>query len=403
MTTLPKFNPTAFQPGDSIDNPYFPLKPGTLSVYEGEPVNEEMGREIEETIQFAVTFQTKDVAGVIATVARETAWANGFLQEDTDDWFAQDTDGNVWYLGESTTSFEYDDNGNFIGTNNDGAWETGVNGAQPGYLMPATPQVGDNYYQEFAPNDSALDQAKVISRNKPLATEVGTFSKVLQTTEFTVLAPGVSDFKYYAPGIGLVLIEELDANLNPDFVVELESLTAVTPEFFTSGRGTQGNDTLNGDSRLNMLNGYQGDDFLQGFDGNDRLTGQEGKDFLVGGEGTDVLDGGNGQDILVGGEGADYLKGGKSRDQFVFRTLEDRSDRIQDFSRQDVIVLAEIFRSENYGSANPIEDYLRFEQMGSNTVIRIDTDGDAGSSPFKVLTTLQNTNASTLSNTSFVI
>lgn len=403
MTTLPNFNAATFKAGDSIDNPYFPLKPGTVFVYEGEPANEETGDQIEEIIQFAVTFQTKDVAGVTATVARETAWANGFLQEDTDDWFAQDTNGNVWYLGEATTSFEYDNNGNFIGTNNDGAWEAGSNGALPGYIMPASSQVGDNYYQEFAPNDAALDQATVLSLNKTLSTEVGTFNNVLQTTESTVLAPGVSDFKYYAPGIGLVLIEELDANLNPDFIVELESITSVTPKSFTSGRGTQGNDTLNGDSRSTTLNGYQGDDFLQGFEGADRLMGQDGKDFLVGSHGADVLDGGNEQDILVGGEGADYLKGGKDRDQFVFRTLEDKGDRIKDFTRQDVIVLAEIFGSENYGSSNPISDYLKISQMGSSTVIQIDIDGDTGSNSFAVLATLQNTNADTLSNASFVV
>lgn len=403
MTTLlPNFDAANFETGDPIDNPYFPLKPGTVSVYEGESVNEGPGNETEETIQFAVTFQTKDVADVTTTVVRETAWADGFLQEDTDDWFAQDKSGNVWYLGESTTAFEYDDDGNFIGTNNDGAWEAGVNGALPGYIMQANPQVGDRYYQEFAPNDAALDQSEVISRSKTLETEFGTRHDVLQTFESTELAPGVSDYKYYAPGIGLVLVEELDENLNPDFIVELESTTSVTPEFFSSGRGTTENDTLNGDCGSNKLDGRQGDDFLQGFDGNDRLTSQDGNDFLVGGYGADVLSGGNGQDILVGGEGADYLKGGKGRDQFAFRTLEDMGDRIKDFTRQDVIVLAEIFDTANYGSANPIENYLRLEQIGSNTVIRIDADGDAGSNPFAVLATLQSTNATTLSDANFV-
>jgi hypothetical protein len=84
MTTLPNFNTATFKPGDLINNPYFPLKPGTIFVYEGEPVNEAIGDEVEETIQFATTFQTKNVAGVTATVVRETAWANGFLQEDTE-------------------------------------------------------------------------------------------------------------------------------------------------------------------------------------------------------------------------------------------------------------------------------------------------------------------------------
>lgn len=403
MTILPNFNTATFKPGDAIDNPYFPLKPGTIFVYEGEPVNKGSGDQIEETTQFATIFHTENIAGVTATVARETSWANGFLQEDTDDWFAQDTKGNVWYLGESTTSFEYDKDGNFIGTNNDGSWKTGVNGALPGYVMPANSQVGNKYYQEFAPNDKALDQAKVVSRDKTLSTELGVLSKILQTSESTALTPGVSDYKYYAPGVGLVLVQELDANLKPQFATELESVTSVTPDFFTSGHATQGNDTLNGDSQSNTLNGLEGNDFLQGFDGNDRLLGQNDNDFLIGGLGADVLDGGNGQDILVGGQGADCLKGGKDRDQFVFRALEDRGDRIKDFTHQDVIVLAEIFGTGKYGSAKPIADYLRIEQMGSNTVIRIDSDGDAGSKPFQVLATLTNTNANVLSNANFVV
>ncbi|NJO40835.1 MAG: calcium-binding protein [Cyanobacteria bacterium RU_5_0] len=403
MTTIPDFNTATFVPGDPIDNPYHPLTPGTISVYEGEPEDEEMGEEIEETIRFAVTFQTEDIAGVTATVVRETAWANGFLQEDTDDWFAQDTDGNVWYLGESTTAFEYDDDGNFIGTNNDGAWEAGVNGALPGYIMKANPQVGDRYYQEFAPNDEALDQAEVISRSKTLATEVGTVRNVLQTLESTELAPGVFDFKYYAPGIGLVLVEELDENLEPDFIVELESITSVTADFFTSGRGTGGNDGLDGDNTHNTIEGRRGDDLLQGFGGNDRLLGQNGNDFLVGGDGVDVLMGGKGQDILIGGEGADILKGGEDRDQFVFRTLADKGDRIKDFTRQDVIILVEIFDSANYGSSTPLDDYLQITQMGSHTVIRIDVDGDSGSNPFEVLATLKNTNANILSDANFVV
>lgn len=142
MTALPDFKQATFKPGDPVDNPYFPLKPSTIYVYEGEKTDED-GEVERETDRFAVTFETKEVAGVAATVVRDTAWANGFLQEDTRDWHAQDTQGNVWYLGEATTAYEYDDEGNFIGTSNEGEWEAGVNGAKPGYIMKANPQVGD--------------------------------------------------------------------------------------------------------------------------------------------------------------------------------------------------------------------------------------------------------------------
>jgi Ca2+-binding RTX toxin-like protein len=398
---LPNFSADAFQPGTPINNLYFPLEPGSIYLYDGEPSGKKSSDQ--EITRFAVTFQTRTVAGVTATVANETTWANGFLQENTYDWFAQDKSGNVWYLGEDTTSFEYDDNGNFIGTNNEGAWEAGVNGAKPGYLMPINPQVGDSYYQEFASRDAALDQFEVASRSKTLATEVGNFRNGLQTIETTVLEPGVFGAKYYAPGVGLVLSEELDANLKPQFVSELDSIKFVTPDFFTNGRGTSGNDVIDGNDRPNQLDGKGGDDLLQGFAGNDRLLGQDGNDFLIGGSGADTLDGGKGQDILVGGQGADTLIGGKGRDQFVFRGLDDRGDRIKDFTRQDVIVLAEIFGSDQYKSATPIKDYLQISQVGSDTVIRIDPDGNAGTKPFVVLATLKNTNANSLSNSNFVV
>ncbi len=95
------------------------------------------------------------------------AWNEGVLVEDTFDWYAQDTAGNVWYLGELATNYEYDNKGNFIGTNNDGSWEAGVDGALPGYAIEANPQVGDNYFQEFAPG-IAEDEGQVISINESI-------------------------------------------------------------------------------------------------------------------------------------------------------------------------------------------------------------------------------------------
>lgn len=403
-TILPNFGAATFEPGVPIDNPYFPLKPGTIYVYEGESSDAEAGEVDRETDRVAVTFEPKEVAGVDATVVRDTVWANRFLEEDTRDWYAQDTDGNVWYLGEDTTEYEYDDEGNFIGTNNEGAWEAGVNGAQAGYIMEANPQVGDAYFQEFAPGDEAVDQAEVVSLDTTISTRLGNYSNVLQTLEFTALEPGVSEFKYYVPNIGPVLFEEgLDENLEPEFVFELASLTSVTSDAFTDGRGTEGNDALDGDNSRNRLEGGQRDDLLRGLGGKDWLTGQGGNDFLVGGNGLDVLKGGNGQDILIGGKEADTLKGGKGRDQFIFRTLEQKGDVIKDFTRQDVIGLAEIFGSENYGSSNLVDDYLQIKQVGSSTVVRIDPDGDTGSNPFEVLTTLNNTNVSILNDANFVV
>src|SRR5919109_412939 len=134
-----------------IDNPYFPLEPGTKFIYEGEsegtPTREVM----------TVTSETKEILGVTTTVVHHLAYEDKVLVEETFDWFAQDVDGNVWYFGEDTK--EFDENGNVIST--EGSWEAGVDGAEAGIIMLADPQVGDRYYQEFYRGE-AEDQAKVL-------------------------------------------------------------------------------------------------------------------------------------------------------------------------------------------------------------------------------------------------
>ncbi len=160
-----------------------------------------------ESNQVFVTYDTKNILGVETTVVRDVAWDEGVLVEDTFDWYAQDTDGNVWYLGELATNYEYDDEGNFLGTNTEGSWEAGVDGALPGYIMKANPQVGDKYYQEFAPG-IAVDQAEVLSLDESVSISFGNFDRVLKTLEFTELEPDVFEFKYDAPGVGQILAEE---------------------------------------------------------------------------------------------------------------------------------------------------------------------------------------------------
>jgi PEP-CTERM motif len=231
-TLLPDFDAATFNSDSSIsDNRYFPLVPGTRFVYEGENVDEDTGESVLERNETFITFESKNILGVTTRVVRDTAYVDDILVEDTRDWYAQDTDGNVWYMGEFVTNFVYDDEGNLIGTNNDGSWEAGVNGALPGYIMETNPQVGDNYYQESAPNDGALDQAKVFSIGESISIDFGDFDNVLKTLESTELTPGVLEFKNYAPGIGLILVEEeLDENLEPGFTSELVSVERVGAE-----------------------------------------------------------------------------------------------------------------------------------------------------------------------------
>jgi len=175
-----------------IDNPYFPLVPGTTFIYEGTTHNKSTYEE------FVVTHQTKTILGVETRVVRDTNWENGKLVEETFDWFAQDNAGNVWYFGEFSTEYK---NGKVIG--HEGSWEAGVNGASAGIIMEAKPKIGDTYQQELAPG-IAEDMATVLSLNESVCVPFGCFSNVLKTEDFTPLEPGVVEHKYYAPGIGQI-------------------------------------------------------------------------------------------------------------------------------------------------------------------------------------------------------
>lgn len=220
LPVLPDFEAAKFKPGAPIDNPYSPQTPGTVTSFGGTKIDEDTGEsEVERNDEF-VTFETKKIEGVQTTVVRDTEYVDGVLAEDTIDWYAQDTDGNVWYLGEATYSFNYDDDGNFIGSETDGAWEAGVDGALPGFLMPADPEVGFKYYQEFD-EGNAEDEALVLTRDAEIEVGGETFTDVLKTQDTTALEPDVLEFKYYAPGVGFVRTEEdVDENGVPGFVSE---------------------------------------------------------------------------------------------------------------------------------------------------------------------------------------
>jgi hypothetical protein len=223
---LPEFDAADFGLPTFIDNPYFPLVPGTSYTYSGQ--REDDGETVTETSTIAVTSDTRNVAGVESRAVRDTEFVDGVLTEDTFDWYAQDVIGNVWYMGEFTTVFEYDDEGNVTGTSNEGSWEAGVDGALPGYIMPAFPQIGDHYYQEFL-SDEAVDEAVIVSLDESVSIGLGDFSNVLQTYETSALEPDSREFKYYAPGVGLILIEEdLNAQLmDPEFISELQGVQVI--------------------------------------------------------------------------------------------------------------------------------------------------------------------------------
>ncbi len=178
-----------------VDNPYFPLIPGTTYVFEG--IRDGRGQHDE----FAVTGETKVIMGVTSVVVRDTATriSDNRLIEKTDDWFAQNRDGNVWYMGEDTKL--YDANGTVKST--EGSWEAGVDGALPGIVMPGNLQVPGTYRQEFY-EGHAQDMAWFVDVNQSIKVPYKSFTNVLETLEWSPLEPDVIEKKYYASGFGLI-------------------------------------------------------------------------------------------------------------------------------------------------------------------------------------------------------
>ena len=157
------------------------------------------------------------VNGLETVAVRDRVYLDEVLVEDTSDWFAQDDAGNVWYMGEEVVNYEYDDEGVLVGTDDSGSWEAGVDGALPGIVMQAYPVVGQSYRQEYY-EDEAEDMAMVVNLSVTVELADGTlYENCLQTLEWTPLSPSALEYKYYAPGIGLVMEE----TIGTDEVLEL--------------------------------------------------------------------------------------------------------------------------------------------------------------------------------------
>ncbi len=188
----PEIDPENFR--SRIRNPLLPWTPGATWVYE-QTTPEGLERIVVEVLDARI-----EILGVSCTVVRDTVTLDGVLVEDTDDYYAEDRDGNVWYFGE--ISLNYDDEGRIEDL--DGSWRGGVNGAKPGIVMFASPLVGVTYRQEFALAE-AEDMGTVVSLNETAVTPFGTFTGCLETSDFTPLEPGARERKFYAPGLGFVL------------------------------------------------------------------------------------------------------------------------------------------------------------------------------------------------------
>lgn len=193
--------PVQLDPADfveRIDNPYWPMSPGSRWVYR------ETGADgAEQRVVVTVTDRTKRILGIDAVVVHDVVTEDGALIEDTFDWYAQDVDGNLWYLGEQTAEYE---DGKLVST--EGSWEAGVGGGQAGIVMPAEPRPGLTYRQEYLQGE-AEDAAEVLGVDETIVVPLGRFDGVVLTKDFTPLDPDALEHKFYARGVGPALVVAL--------------------------------------------------------------------------------------------------------------------------------------------------------------------------------------------------
>ena len=217
-SSLPQSNdPVSLDPADfttEIDNPYWPMEPGTRWSYvELDPEGGEL------TVDVTVTSETKMIAnGIEARVVRDTVYRDGEIIEDTFDWYAQDAAGAIWYLGEDTAEFE---GGEIV--SRDGSFEAGVDGALPGVAIPADPEPGMTYRQEYYAGE-AEDNGAVLSGDEVVEVPHGAFKDALLTRDTNALEPDVAELKFYAPGVGPVLTLDIAGGAGRE---ELVSVTTV--------------------------------------------------------------------------------------------------------------------------------------------------------------------------------
>ncbi|MBC7776811.1 MAG: hypothetical protein H7246_15360 [Phycisphaerae bacterium] len=189
----PEILASNFTNSTTITNQYFPIDLGKKYIYEGQTAD---GYERIETQRIT---KSKTILGIACVVVNDKAWVDGKLVEDTEDWYAQDNAGNVWYMGEYSTDF----NPNGSVKDHDGSWEAGVDCAKPGINMLAEPKVGISYRQEYYFNN-AEDEAEVVETGLTVTIPFGTFTNCVKIKEWTDLEPDQIGYKVYAPGIGMI-------------------------------------------------------------------------------------------------------------------------------------------------------------------------------------------------------
>ena len=178
-----------------IDNPYWPMAVGSEWVY-----RETDQEGAEQKVVVTVLDKTKRIAnGVEARVVHDVVTEDGKFVEVTDDWYAQDAEGNIWYLGEATTEYE---NGKPVSKS--GSFEAGVDGAEAGIIMPADPVPGLSYRQEYYEGE-AEDVGSIVATGEQAEVPAGHYKDAVMTRDVNPLEPKILEFKFFAPNVGPVL------------------------------------------------------------------------------------------------------------------------------------------------------------------------------------------------------
>ena len=225
---LPDIETASFDRPTEIDNKYFPLKPGTEYIYNG--FTEEGDNKIPHSIDFTVTDLTKEVLGVQTVVAYILDYSDGELVEAEIAFYAQDNDGNVWFMGEYPEVYEY---GEVVEAP---SWIPGFKGAKAGIVMKADPQLNQpSYAQGWGPAVNWTDRGRVIALGEQVCVPAGCYEDALVTEEFSHQVPNVAQVKHYAPDVGNVKVSFTGADASRE-ILELDTLTELDQQKMTEVR-----------------------------------------------------------------------------------------------------------------------------------------------------------------------
>lgn len=226
-----EMDPANFANPTTIDNQWMPMIPGSRWVLEGTALEDD-GNTIARKIEFTVTDLTKEIGGVRAVAAWIVDYDNDEVIEKELAFYAQDDEGNVWYLGEYPEEFE---DGEFVKAS---PWIHGVADARAGIKMMARPELGSPiYYQGWGPAVNWSDYGQVDQVGQETCVPVDCYTDVLVMAESSLGEENVYQLKYYAPDVGEVQVgwrgddpsqEELElvdrVKLSPEEVAEVREM-----------------------------------------------------------------------------------------------------------------------------------------------------------------------------------